>query len=267
MASVFIKFVLLFSLILPFCTACSQSLSTNTNYIYPIEEVLHIRSKQAPDSFYVIDNENNAEWGCSEEQISALKGIVEDAHKLAFAASEALKRRGSKRSAAYKKWLGGPQNRHHTYGFKNLSPTGITYACAASDEEPCYRGYAAAAAENGSNGILGNIFVLCEKVFRYPSHEKMLQAWRIGHEGVYSAGFILLHEAQHMSIVVGKSRRCIDVRNPRADVNNEVTGCYTPDCCATIRSRDKVRNAQNMAFFALEVAANPESNKLQSRGC
>ncbi|WQF84696.1 Putative metallopeptidase, catalytic domain superfamily [Colletotrichum destructivum] len=256
----------------------------STHHIRSMEEALHSHNKRALDGYYVIDQQKGSEWGCSEEKIAALEHVIRNAREMASAASKVLERPGSEHSEAYRMWLGegnsdpdtrtaikrrnfdpiqnleppGQQNRLDDMKYKNFSPTGLTYMCAAEENEACNDGTIASALQHGVNGIWGNVFLLCDRFFERTSYKRMLRIWRSERIPMLASAFTIIHESQHMGAIVGKSRRCTDVKNPKPRPEDTSPLCYHPDCCATLSSKDKIRNAQNMAFFALEVTANPE---------
>ncbi|OHF03200.1 hypothetical protein CORC01_01584 [Colletotrichum orchidophilum] len=250
---------------------------------------MHMASKRALDGFYVIDQRAGSSWGCSEEKIAALKGAVADAQTLASKASTALAIRGSESSDAYIFWFGkenaraatkksikkynydpvrhlfkrpGSYNRVDNLTMDNLSPTGLTYMCGAADSQTCAGTVAVATHQDGAKGLSGNAIILCDRFFEYKSLEYMLQTWRDKRRFSLSAGFTLLHGLQHLPAIVGDARRCVDVPN-----HNRTGGCYQPECCAKLKSADKIRNAQNMAFFALEIMADPQHGEPHGRSC
>ncbi|TDZ19106.1 hypothetical protein Cob_v007917 [Colletotrichum orbiculare MAFF 240422] len=71
----------------------------------------------------------------------------------------------------------------------------------------------------------------------------MLRNWR---KGLYtpSAGLILLHEMQHLDSIVGSNRRALDY-------------AYSVTACESLEDETKTSNAQNFAFYALDVLASP----------
>ncbi|TQN66161.1 hypothetical protein CSHISOI_09226, partial [Colletotrichum shisoi] len=96
----------------------------------------------------------------------------------------------------------------------------------------------------------------------------MIQDWRQTATLSFSAGFTLLHQAQHLSTIVGDSERCIDVENPEGrGEDGQDSVCFDEYCCARLPDADKIRNAQNYAYFALEVAANPFYGKPPQLSC
>ncbi|TQN64241.1 hypothetical protein CSHISOI_11192 [Colletotrichum shisoi] len=157
------------------------------------------------------------------------------------------------------KWP-GPTNRVPQWYNDNLSPTGLTFACAAEDNNSCSGVTIARVYEDGhrqqGGEWKGNVILLCKIFLAKKSHQTMIKKWRKSKEEAgLSAGFALLHEVQHVSAIVGKKRRCIDVENLAPAPNDVSTYCYHAHCCANIPDAMKITNAQYMAFFALEVTA------------
>lgn len=71
-----------------------------------MEQALHSVKKRALDGYYVIDDSEGSSVGCSEEQIVALAGFINEARQLASIASKALEKKGSEKSPAYALWFG-----------------------------------------------------------------------------------------------------------------------------------------------------------------
>ncbi|KAK1458064.1 hypothetical protein CMEL01_15411 [Colletotrichum melonis] len=256
-----------------------------------IEQTMHISSKRALDGFYVIDQQAGSEWGCTEEKIAALEGAVRDTQALAFMASTVLAEKDSEFSDAYIFWFGedntkaatknsiktlnydpvqdflkapGTRNRVDDMRIDNLSPTGLTYMCAAADDSMCAGGMAAAAHQHGAGGLSGHSIVLCDRFFGANSQQDMLRTWKDTRRLSASSGFWLLHEVQHLGAIVSDGRRCVDVPDPS---ETDGSGCYDANCCSRLKGADKIRNAQNMAFFALEVMADPQSGAAPGQSC
>ncbi|WQF80935.1 Putative metallopeptidase, catalytic domain superfamily [Colletotrichum destructivum] len=252
---------------------------------------------------YVIDQQENSPFGCSESQIIALERAITEARYLAGKASAVLGKPGSEFSQAYRLWFGmymlksnkednskpatrdairknnfdavrqmkwpGPTNRVPQWYNDNLSPTGLTFTCAAENDESCSSGTIAMVYEDGhqhqGHKWAGNVILLCRGFFLKKSHKTMIKTWRKSKdEASLSAGFALLHEVQHISAIVGKERRCIDAKNLAPAPNDVSKLCYHyhwSNSCANIPDAMKISNAQNMAFFALEVTANPTTGE------
>ncbi|KAI8311765.1 hypothetical protein K4K61_011567 [Colletotrichum sp. SAR11_59] len=248
-----------------------------------IDHALHSLSRRALDGYFVIDTQSGSEWGCSEAKIAKLPQIVNDAQALATIASAVLAEPDTEFSDAFVLWFGdtnskadlrktlkqssydsvltylkppGANNRVADMLMDNLSPTGLTYMCAAADNSMCAGQLVAGAHQHGAGGLSGHSIVLCDRFFEAVSNQEMLAFWQENRRLKGSAGFTLLHEVQHLAAFVGDNRRCIDVPDP---AYTDGSGCYDAGCCSRLAPKDKIQNAQNMAFFALEVMANPES--------
>ncbi|KAF5491421.1 hypothetical protein CGCA056_v015034 [Colletotrichum aenigma] len=75
----------------------------------------------------------------------------------------------------------------------------------------------------------------------------MLSNWRRGNiHAIF--GMILLHERSISTLLSARGKRCIDLAYPVED-------------CEKLTDKDKIRNAQNYAFFALDVTAIPPKRK------
>ncbi|KAF4808240.1 hypothetical protein CGCSCA5_v012529 [Colletotrichum siamense] len=256
-----------------------------------IDHALHSLSRRALDGYFVIDTQSGSEWGCSEAKIAKLPQIVNDAQALATIASAVLAEPDTEFSDAFVLWFGdtnskadlrktlkqsnydsvltylkppGANNRVADMLMDNLSPTGLTYMCAAADNSMCAGNLVAGAHQHGAGGLSGHSIVLCDRFFDGASNQEMLAFWQENRRLKASAGFNLLHEVQHLAAFVGDNRRCIDVPDPAYP---DGSGCYDAGCCSRLAPKDKIQNAQNMAFFALEVMANPESGAPPGGSC
>ncbi|TKW57712.1 hypothetical protein CTA1_11519 [Colletotrichum tanaceti] len=235
------------------------------------------------DDYYYIENETGSGYGCSVKKLAALKTFIDEARELASAASSFLEQGGSELSPAYMLWFGAaeegnakPATReairtHHyeavlqylkppspenyiSWMIKDfLSPTGLTYACPPKLSEECRDPTVAGAHDKGDDGWAVDAIMLCPSLFKRPSHEAMVEQWRQDRTLDHSAGFALLQAAQHLSRIVGESRKCGNVPDPEAP--GRPGGCSRATCCASLSDADKIKNSRNMAFFALEVAA------------
>lgn len=140
------------------------------------------------------------------------------------------------------KWP-GLNNRVAQWYNNNLSPTGLTFTCAAEDDKTCSSGDIARVYEDGhehqDRKWEGNVILLCKGFFLKRSHKTMIKKWRKSkEEASLSAGFALLHEVQHISAIVGKERRCIDVEN-LAPASTDVSKlCYHAHWCVSVLCRD-----------------------------
>ncbi|KAH8590067.1 hypothetical protein B0O99DRAFT_722436 [Bisporella sp. PMI_857] len=216
-------------------------------------------------------------WGCSDSQIAQLTQAIADAKELATAASRALGVTRAERSIAYQFWFGrsnanaATRNAIKTNNYDALladlvpptdtvsvvtstsfDPTGYTFACPSSTTICATPDNYAFTYENGANGIAGNIVGLCPGFFQLASQAQMITNFN---RDVFtpSQGFAILHEVQHTTAIVGAARRCSD--------QNDATGagCYSSQCCSSLPDSRKILNAQNMAFFAAQILADPSS--------
>ncbi|KAK1656360.1 hypothetical protein BDP81DRAFT_294924, partial [Colletotrichum phormii] len=152
----------------------------------------------------------------------------------------------------------GARNRVDDMRIDNLSPTGLTYMCAAADDSMCAGGMAAAAHQHGAGGLSGHSIVLCDSFFGANSQQDMLRTWKDTRRLSASSSFWLLHEVQHLGAIVSDGRRCVDVPDPNETGKHRLLFCLYTFFCSRLKGADKIRNAQNMAFFALEVMADPQ---------
>ncbi|KAJ6191732.1 hypothetical protein J3E72DRAFT_170161, partial [Bipolaris maydis] len=140
----------------------------------------------------------------------------------------------------------------------NLDPIGLTYACAAGTVL-CPGGVIASAYQNGANALSGNIIFLCPEFFELNDQPTMVSAWN-QERFLPSQGFVMLHEVQHLSAIVGEARRCND---ECYDISWSVTpicffGHVLNDCsCLALPDAQKITNAENMAYFAAQILAEP----------
>ncbi|KAK1995239.1 hypothetical protein LX36DRAFT_171922 [Colletotrichum falcatum] len=143
----------------------------------------------------------------------------------------------------------------------SFSPTGLTFVCIPRDYSFCPAGAVALAYQTGAIGNEGPMVALCPGFFNSVKWKSMVDDWRASgwqHSGrvLLTSGFSLLHEVQHISGIVGNERRCTDIKNYAPAPTDVSKLCYHPYCCQHINDRDKIRNAQNMAYFALDVTVN-----------
>ncbi|KAK1960086.1 hypothetical protein LY78DRAFT_590310 [Colletotrichum sublineola] len=150
----------------------------------------------------------------------------------------------------------------------NSKPTSrsIVYACPPDNDAAklCGPGKLAAAVyeqrtegQGGKSALTGpTILGFCPNYFKHGVFTKnidMVVKYRKDRKvDKPSRGFLLLHELQRFSKAT--------FPNPPAEDLNEPSGnkkCYSPECCSKLPDSEKIRNAQNYALFALDVAASP----------
>ncbi|KAK2763607.1 hypothetical protein CKAH01_15948 [Colletotrichum kahawae] len=239
--------------------------------------------KRALDGYFVVDQAEGDELGCSDAQIATLHEAVVEAKYLARRASDVLASADATDSTAYLKWFGKEnanaimrteikennydpvanvkspyeRNRIHDANLAALSPTGLTFVCIPSDFSLCAPGAQAIAFQTGSiSDNTGPLVTLCPPFFKSVKWQAMVDDWRTSGKPKLTPGFALLHELQHIPQITGDARRCTDVSNYAPAPNDVGKMCYHPYCCEHIDGKDKVQNAQNMAFFALDVIVN-----------
>ncbi|OHF00687.1 hypothetical protein CORC01_04004 [Colletotrichum orchidophilum] len=211
---------------------------------------------------------HNGNWPCSSDEIEVIENAVEYTKILANGAIVALDDTGTS-SSAYLRWFGDGnayesdletiREYHYEAVISELrapesgtvdsveeggeDPERLVYACPAAGDSFCASGEAAAVVNAGDYGFSVNLLYVCPSFFNKVSHSRMLSNWR---QGTYtpSAGLVLLHEMQHLDAVVGSERRSVD-------------HAFSVRGCEDLDDEEKITNAQNFAFFALDVTASP----------
>ncbi|KAK2028141.1 hypothetical protein LX32DRAFT_720965 [Colletotrichum zoysiae] len=226
---------------------------------------------------------------------------IKEAQQLADAASRVLRVKGVETSLAFYTWFGSsnanPQfvnkllDQHYTTAYTHLAPPTIPliislgertrYTVSKGNPEPgvnsllymcppvsgllsdiCEEGDGARVItthRRNKQRVGPTIVALCPEFFsnRISTNAKMIESYRrdIYMEN-YSRGFYLLHELQHMPKATEPDPPAIDVKDLNGDGD-----CYSIRCCALLQHHLKISNAQNFAFFALDVTAYPEVAK------
>ncbi|OHE97235.1 hypothetical protein CORC01_07489 [Colletotrichum orchidophilum] len=222
--------------------------------------------KRSFDSWVSVGH--NGHWPCTFEQLDAIDIAVEYTKLLASAAIVALDHAGT-RSTAYLRWFGknntsesdrlSIKTNHYDAVISQLrgpdsgtvksieeggpNPKRLVYACPAASSPLCSNKVAASVINFGDEGFKVNLLYVCPPFFQSVSYHKSLYDWQWGRY-TPSAGMILLHEMQHLDAVVGADRRSFD-------------HAYSVSDCEHLDDSDKLTNAQNYAFFALDVNARP----------
>ncbi|KAK1994457.1 hypothetical protein LX36DRAFT_584322 [Colletotrichum falcatum] len=104
------------------------------------------------------------------------------------------------------------------------------------------------------------ILISCPAFFdkKRSTNAQMVKSYRKDADKVFhSKGFVLLHELQHMPKATFPDPPAADVADPR----NSSKGCYSSSCCTILPDNQKIMNAQNFAFFALDAVAYPKRSK------
>ncbi|KAK1995568.1 hypothetical protein LX36DRAFT_582117 [Colletotrichum falcatum] len=231
--------------------------------------------------------------------MQVIRAGLREAQQLADAASSALRVRGVETSLAFKTWFGtsnaSPQfvtkliNQHYGTAYSHLVPPTIPVTLSFEERTkyvvgngvpqpgldsliylcPPKSGFMSdlCDAEDVARVITVNVkgrrvgptmLTLCPTFFdnRGFTNAKMVQSYqRDIYKELYSNGFYLLHELQHMPKATYPDPRAIDVVGPQGGT------CYSIRCCALLEHDQKIRNAQNYAFFALDAAAYPDAVK------
>ncbi|EFQ36804.1 uncharacterized protein GLRG_11950 [Colletotrichum graminicola M1.001] len=223
---------------------------------------------------------------------------ITEAKQLADAASKVLRVKGVETSRAFYTWFGSsnanPQfvntllDQHYTTAYTHLVPPAIPvtlltkgraqfvvgkgdpppginsllYLCPPPGglfSELCEEdGMASVTTVKLRNGERAGptILAACPTFFHNSiyTNDKMVASYRQSIDiAEYSRGFYLLHELQHMPKATSPEPPAIDVDNPRSKGK-----CYGIRCCALLPHNQKIKNAQNYAFFALDAIAYPE---------
>ncbi|KAK1973881.1 hypothetical protein LZ30DRAFT_539810, partial [Colletotrichum cereale] len=118
--------------------------------------------------------------------------------------------------------------------------------------------------EDGTTQDIGpRVLVLCPIFFDLKStNEEMLKNWQqtLSLSLHNSKGRVLVHEVQHMDKATSPDPAADDLPESIPDFfGNDI--CYSPGCCARLPNRDKMKNAQNFALFAVDVLAFPDAGK------
>ncbi|TDZ38302.1 hypothetical protein CTRI78_v010877 [Colletotrichum trifolii] len=226
-------------------------------------------------------------WACGAEELNKLESTIDEARKLARNAAGVLAIGGSENSAAYTKWFGkGNANTKtrislkmnnydslvndlrfpdNTVAFdgKTLDPQGLTYVCWPQDEHHCELGFIAGVIRPGYHPGLrtsfrGHVLAMCPKFFNLASQDEVAAALKRESPTLrLSAALTLVHEMQHVNLTTGNDRLCDD-QIEQSRIHGRGVGCYDIKCCSSIPDENKIQNAQNLALFALDVAAFPE---------
>ncbi|KAK1573952.1 uncharacterized protein LY79DRAFT_524915 [Colletotrichum navitas] len=104
------------------------------------------------------------------------------------------------------------------------------------------------------------VLIVCPAFFSRtgPTNAEMVRSYRQSIDTQnFSKGFFLLHELQHMPKATSPDPPAEDMPDPR-DPSRD---CYSVRCCPMLQHNQKIRNAQNFAFFALDAVAFPQYAK------
>ncbi|TDZ34578.1 hypothetical protein C8035_v010294 [Colletotrichum spinosum] len=208
-------------------------------------------------------------WPCSSSQIRTINGAIQRAKSLASAAIDNLDENGVE-SSSYLRWFAernayeekrwNIRNHHYQSVISELrepmdqgiryfedvgpDPKALVFACPSSSDRlsPCIRGEAASLVNAEKLSARVNALFACPRFFSMATHSKMLSDWRRGRYSP-SKGLVLLHEMQHAKAVVTP-----------AEYSGDINDSYTAQECEGLSDLEKVKNAQNYAFFALDSA-------------
>ncbi|OHE99115.1 hypothetical protein CORC01_05608 [Colletotrichum orchidophilum] len=234
-------------------------------------------------------------WPCGVDQLKNLQVIIKSANELAQNAAGVLDVDGSENSAAYLKWFGKANANARTrnalktsnyeslvmdlrfpggtfsFNPRKLDPKGLSFACWLASEQQCKRGLIAIVMAAGyhpgfKTNFNGPVLAMCPRFFTLPSQDQVIKALeQESPELQLSADLTLVHEMQHVSLTTGNERFCDD-QIELSKTYGKGNGCYDIKCCTSIPDEAKIKNAQNFALFALDIAAFPQRGKWDNEG-
>ncbi|KAK1974294.1 hypothetical protein LZ30DRAFT_554109, partial [Colletotrichum cereale] len=208
-------------------------------------------------------------FGCTESQISTIKRDLQRMHEFAAAASTFLKEPDSHTTAAFIAWFGEKNSKEgranairqkvydRIYGLGN-SIQGTAPGLNTGGDRKVVLGCATRKTEQQCNSntfalsySAGNYAMLCPNYFRVDAtYENAFAAWRDRRDYRHLGAETLLHEMTHLDKVVGEVWMTSDL-------------AYGPKSCMGLADKDKIENADNFAFFAYEIMANPTRARKQ----
>ncbi|KAK1991960.1 zincin [Colletotrichum falcatum] len=228
------------------------------------------------------------DWVCTRPQLHAINQAIADARRIASHTINVLNVPGAESSEAYQTWFGSSNanmkqkviNNHYRSVLENLekpsravtftlrenSPfevargppvtrDSIVYACPNDiySSGLCEAAVVAAVvtAKGNEPSVLGTTVVyFCPSFFDSDmnSEKQMREEWKQGKDARMSRSMVMIHELQHMSTATTNSEHCLDYAIRR---NN----------CRSLPDNKKIKNAQNYAYFALDVLVNPNKGK------
>ncbi|KAK2051594.1 hypothetical protein LY76DRAFT_630453 [Colletotrichum caudatum] len=235
------------------------------------------------NAYYV----TKGDWVCSKNQLRMIKSAIADTKRIASHVIKVLQVPGAETSEAYRTWFGSSNanvarkdkilEHHYRIALENLrepsmpvtfdvsdSPRyqvaghappvadhSIVYACPEKLHAIflCQDTAAAVILEMGGKkpGMQdATVIYFCPDFFtsRLVSETEMKKEWKQGSDAKLSRGMVLVHELQHMAVATTASEYCGDL-------------AYTSERCKTLSDDKKIKNAQNYAYFALDVLVNP----------
>ncbi|WQF81126.1 Putative metallopeptidase, catalytic domain superfamily, lysine-specific metallo-endopeptidase [Colletotrichum destructivum] len=200
-------------------------------------------------------------WPCSSSQVKTINGAIQRAKSMASAAIAALDDNGVE-SLSYLQWFGHEnayevkrqtiRDHHYRSVISELREPrdrairyfedALVFACPSSSDwlSPCSRGEPAGLVNAENLDARVNALYICPSFFSLVTHSKMLSDWRRGRYSP-SKGLVLLHEMQHANAIVTPAEYSGDIG-------------YSVSECKGLSDSEKVKNAQNYAFFALDSA-------------
>ncbi|KAF5012335.1 hypothetical protein FDECE_1562 [Fusarium decemcellulare] len=189
---------------------------------------------------------------CTREQIKKLGAAIKDARVTLKIPGNALAEGNAETTRAYKDWFGvhtdpsGERKEllrksirthnfdapHHALGLtlkeikktltlNTLDPYGLTFTCWGRNDEHCTSGMVAGTIPPGRHQGLnkdsrGTLIGLCPSFFESPSLEEAIAKFEQNDPSLLNtAALTLIHEMQHVPLITGKERNCIDVPDHR----------------------------------------------------
>ncbi|KAK2043523.1 hypothetical protein LZ31DRAFT_566525 [Colletotrichum somersetense] len=251
------------------------------------DPALRLAQRDPFDNMYYVAK---GDWVCNKKQLRIINAAISDTKAIASQTIDVLQVPGAETSEAYKTWFGlsnaniNRKNKIITYHYRialqnlgepstpvtlNLQGTpryqvaghttpvtknSIVYACIDnfSSRFLC-KGYKAAvvsATAYKPSYLDTTVIYFCPSFFSSSiiSETQMKKQWRQGLDPEMSLGMVLLHELQHMATATTDNEHCTDLGYERAS-------------CASLPDNEKIQNAQNYAYFALDVLINPARGK------
>ncbi|KAK1590661.1 uncharacterized protein LY79DRAFT_579670 [Colletotrichum navitas] len=253
----------------------------------PRDPALRLAQRDPFDHMYYAAK---GDWVCDRSQLRIINAAISETQAIARQAINVLAVPGAETSEAYQTWF-GPSNansyrknqiitHHYRIASQNLrqpstpvtfdvggtpqyrvaghappvTRNSIVYGCIDpfSSRHLCSNTVAAvvSATAHKASYLDATVIYFCPSFFSSSiiSETQMKNQWRQGRDAKMSRGMVLLHELQHMAIATTDNEDCVDLS-------------YDSASCASLPDNQKIQNAQNYAYFALDVLANPTKGK------
>ncbi|KAH9865126.1 hypothetical protein IAQ61_009073 [Plenodomus lingam] len=171
---------------------------------------------------------------CSQDQLDKINQAIEEARQLASFSARFLEEPEAENSRAYNLWFGHSNTERKNSIMENhfqkvtqilrrptqflgsigpgRDPTSITFACVKADFPKCNEVVAMAIEDDPTarNNWRGNMIILCPTFFKLRTTTREMIDSITESQIAYSGGFSLLHEVQHLGIIVGEGNVCAD---------------------------------------------------------